>query len=82
MYDVYFTKRSEKQFLKLEKTVRKRIKAALERARVRPHKHFERLVGDKSFKLRVGNYRVLADLNNESLVILVIEVGHRRNIYK
>lgn len=82
MYDIYFTKHSEKQFLKLPKEAQSRIKGVLERARIRPHRHFERLVGDPSFKIRAGDYRVIADIHDKNLVLLVIELGHRRNIYK
>jgi mRNA interferase RelE/StbE len=53
------------------------MKGALERARILPQHHFERLVGDTAFKLRVGDYRIIADIYAERLVI---EVGHRRNI--
>jgi mRNA interferase RelE/StbE len=82
MYEIEFTPTSEKFFLKLPKEAQKRIKAVLERARIRPQDHFERLVGDPSYKLRAGDYRIIADLYHDKLIILVIEIGHRRNIYK
>lgn len=82
MYDILFSKTAEKQFLKLEKTVQERIKSALERVRVRPEKHFLRLVGSELHRLRVGNYRVIADIKHKNLLIHVIEVGHRKNMYK
>jgi mRNA interferase RelE/StbE len=34
------------------------------------------------YRIRIGDYRVIYDLNKDKLVILVIAVGHRRNIYK
>lgn len=33
------------------------------------------------WRYRIGNYRVLADIQDETIIILVLEVGHRRNIY-
>jgi mRNA interferase RelE/StbE len=82
MYNVEFTKAGVKDLEKLPKQVQEQIIAKLERARIRPEHYFERLVGDTSYKLRIGEYRVIADILHGKLVILVIEVGHRGNIYK
>lgn len=82
MYEIIFTPNAEKFFLKLEKSIQERILAKLERIRIRPGAFLEKLVGDRAFKLRVGNYRILIDLDQGNLIILVIKIGHRRNIYK
>jgi mRNA interferase RelE/StbE len=39
-------------------------------------------VGDPYFRLRVGDYRVIFDIQNDMLRILVLKVGHRKNVYK
>ena len=59
-----------------------RIKAALERTRIRPEAYFERLVGEPRYKFRAGEYRIIAEITQGKLLILVVEVGHRKNIYK
>ncbi|MFT7615549.1 MAG: mRNA interferase RelE/StbE [Candidatus Woesearchaeota archaeon] len=82
MYDLFYSQKAEKSLLKLPTQIQKRILAGLERARVRPQAHFERLVGMKVYKLRVGDYRIIADIHTGELRILVIEIGNRRNIYK
>jgi len=82
MYKIEFTKSAQKQFDKLAYDIQERIVSVLERVQVRPEAYFERLVGEKSYKLRVGDYRVIADINQNKLIILVIKVGHRKNIYK
>ena len=81
-YEIIFTDTSRRQFNKLEKSVQERIIAALERIRIRPEVHVKKLVGDPGYRLRVGNYRVLLDIYKDKLIILVIKVGHRKNIYK
>ena len=81
MYVIEFTKRAEKQFDKLPYEIRERIVSSLDRTRIRPQHFFERLVGEKSYKLRVGDYRVIADILSDKILILVLEVGHRKNIY-
>jgi len=80
-YDVIFSENAKKQFQKLEQNVQKRIIAALERIRIRPESYISKLVGDPGYKCRVGDYRIILDLDNENLYILVIKVGHRKNIY-
>jgi mRNA interferase RelE/StbE len=82
MYDIRFTHTAAKQFSKLEKGIQERVINTLERARIRPEAYFIRLVGDPGYKLRVGDYRVIADIDKGVLLILVIKVGHRKNIYK
>lgn len=82
MYEVIFSKRAKKMFCKLPLAARERLIGALERARIRPQAHFIPLVGLKGYKLRVGDYRIIADINQGRLEVLVFRVGHRRNICK
>ena len=82
MYEVIFSNKAKKQLFKLEKNVQERIIATLERIRIRPETYITKLVGDPGYKLRIGNYRVIIDINNYNLLILVIKVGHRKEIYK
>ena len=81
-YEITFTDTSRKQFRKLEKDVQERIITALERIRIRPESFVKKLVGDPGYRLRVGDYRVILDIQKSELVILVIKIGHRKNIYK
>ena len=82
MYEVVISEPAQKQLKKLEKHIQERVLSVLERVKIRPEVHFERLVGEKSYKLRVGDYRIIADIHQGKLLILVIKVGHRKNIYK
>ncbi len=82
MYEIIFSQKAKKQLFKLEKNIQERIITALERIRIRPEAYITKLVGDPGFKLRIDNYKVLMDINNNNLLILVIKVGHRKDIYK
>ncbi len=82
MYGVEFSKIAEKQIYKLDKTTQTRIISTIERARIRPHTHIKKLVGSPYFALRSGEYRIIIDLKEEILLIFVIKLGHRKNIYK
>lgn len=82
MYKIELSKIAEKQLYKLGKEIQERIIVTLERIRVRPQAFVVKLVGSPYFRLRVGNYRVILDIQENRLIIFVIELGHRRNIYK
>ncbi len=81
-YEIVFTDTSLKQFKKLQKEIQERIIKALERIRIRPEAHVKKLISDPGYRLRVGEYRVLLDIYKDKLIILVINIGHRKNIYK
>ena len=82
LYEVIFSKKAKKQLSKLEKDIRERIVSALERIRIRPEAYVKKLVGDPGYRLRVGDYRIILDIQKDKLIILVIKIGHRKGIYK
>ena len=82
MFNIEFSKTAEKQLYKLEKNIQIRIISALERVRIRPYPHIKKLVGSPYFRLRVGDYRLILDIQTNKLIIFVIEIGHRKDIYK
>jgi mRNA interferase RelE/StbE len=82
MYDIFFSDFATKQLKKLEQETQRRITAVLERIRVRPEDYAKKLVASPYFRIRVGDYRVIIDILHEKLIILAIELGHRKNIYK
>lgn len=81
-YDLIYTGEVRKQLKKLDEKQRRRIISTLERCRIRPHSFIKKLVSSPYFRLRVGEFRVIVDIRNNELVIMVLEIGHRRNIYK
>lgn len=82
IYELVYSDEVRKQLKKLNKILQERIIFTLERIRLRPYAHIKRLVGNPYFSLRVGDYRVILDIKDDKLIIFVIEVGHRKNIYQ
>ncbi|MBI2507513.1 type II toxin-antitoxin system RelE/ParE family toxin [Candidatus Woesearchaeota archaeon] len=82
MFNLLYTDQALKQLGKLDKSLQERIIRTLERIRIRPSSHVKKLVSSPYFRLRVGDYRVILDIKRDELIILVIEVGHRKNIYQ
>ncbi len=84
-WKIEFHKDAEKELAKVDKKIQKRILKVL-RERIAPNnpRSFgEPLRGNLSglWKYRIGNYRVIADIQDEVVVILVLRVGHRRKVY-
>ncbi len=82
MYEIIFSNLAKRQLSRLPLEVKNRIGSVIERIKFRPFSFVKRLVGSKYFRLRVGDYRLILNIQKERLVILVVEVGHRRNVYK
>jgi mRNA interferase RelE/StbE len=78
---VIFSDLALKQMKKLDEEIRRRIISTIERIRIRPDAYVRKLVGDEGYRLRVGDYRVVLDLDKEQLIILVLRIGHRKNVY-
>ncbi|MBT6995440.1 type II toxin-antitoxin system RelE/ParE family toxin [Candidatus Woesearchaeota archaeon] len=81
-YSLGYSKLAEAQIKKLDKSLQKRIISKLGRIRVRPFSYVKKLIGVPEYSLRVGDYRIILDIVKGKLIILVLEVGHRKNIYK
>ncbi len=82
MYKVVIPQDVQRQLKKLDAPIQTRILSTLERIKIRPQDFVEKLVGEPGHKLRVGDYRVFLDIFQEDLVILLIEISHRKNAYK
>ena len=82
MYEIIFYDKAKIQLSKLPVEIKKRIINVLERIKIRPYYFVKKLIGSRYYRLRVGDYRVLLDIIQDKLIIFVIELGHRKNIYK
>ncbi len=60
----------------------RRVTTKLEQAAAHPDRFFERLAGSGEYKLRVGDYHLIAVLAYESRMIIVERVDHRSRIYE
>ena len=82
---VIFTPKAKKVFLKLDKTIQQQIKKFILKLEAMrdPRTSGKMLVGNLFgfWRYRVGDYRVLCKIKNNELVITVIDVGHRRDVY-
>ena len=82
MYELVYSQSALKTLEKLEKKDKERIIVALERLRIRPEScDIKKLIGIHGFRFRVGDYRIIFDMDKNKLLILILKIGHRKNIY-
>jgi mRNA interferase RelE/StbE len=84
-WQIELTGSAEKELAKLDKPVAKRIiKFLRERVAVDPRSSGKALKGDHSglWRYRVGDYRVICEIYDEKISVLVVRVGHRKEVYR
>ena len=83
-YRVEFATGVERDLRKIPAKQVARIIRASEKLAINPKPTGSvKLVGhDAKFRIRVGDYRVIYEIHNTVLIVLVVEVGHRKDIYR
>ncbi|MEO8648350.1 MAG: type II toxin-antitoxin system RelE/ParE family toxin [Acidobacteriota bacterium] len=85
-YTVEFVRSARKEFEKLPGRTRDKIVAALKLLAVDPYSELlkvKKLKGAEDlFRIRVGDHRVVYEIRSARLVVIVIKIGHRREIYR
>jgi mRNA interferase RelE/StbE len=81
MYEIILSDKVKNQLSKLSQEIKDRVGNVIERIKIRPHYFVKKLVGSPYFRLRVGDYRLILDIQQDKLIILVLEIGHRKNTY-
>lgn len=85
-YGVETSEFAEKELLKLDSSQRRQIMAWIKKNLIDcedPRRTGHPLTGEFQglWRYRVGKYRIIAEIIDSRLVIVVVEVGHRKNIY-
>ena len=82
MYEIIFDEKAIEFLNKTEYKIKKRIFEKSISTKEKPFRYFERLAKRDEYKLRVGNYRVIVDIDKNSKKIKILLIGQRKNIYK
>ena len=82
-YTVVLSPVARKQLLKLPSVTAKRIEKAIAALTDNPRpKGAKKLKGaDDLYRIRMGNYRVIYQVQDRALVVLVVKIGHRQGVY-
>jgi mRNA interferase RelE/StbE len=81
-YTVSLSKRAQKQLDKLANPVAEPILHAIKKLGDNPRPHgCKKLKGRNAYRIRIGDYRVIYEIMDSTLLVDVIDLGHRRDIY-
>lgn len=75
---------AERQLRKFDPQVRRRVQAAIDllASNPRPPKAVQLVGGCGEWRVRTGDYRIIYEIHDDHLLVLVLCVGHRRDIYE
>ena len=73
-----------RQLRKLDRGAQRRVQAAIELLAREPRPNGAKKLagGDGEWRVRTGDYRVVYQIHDNVLLVLVVAVGHRRDIYE
>jgi len=83
-FEIQLTRAAERSLAALDQAILGRIDTAIRGLVLAPHPPgSKKLRGtDDLYRIRVGDYRVVYQVEDERLVVLIVNVGHRRDIYR
>jgi len=82
-YKIKFATSVRKDFRKIPKKDATRILKRIEGLGDNPRPPLsKKLTGDDAMRIRIGNYRVIYEIRDDILLVLVLRVGNRKNIYQ
>jgi mRNA interferase RelE/StbE len=82
-YSLHIVPSAERQFLKLQTVFQNRIKNKIFLLESDPRPYgSQKLHGTDFFRIRVGDYRVIYSINDPHKTIKILDIGHRREVYR
>lgn len=82
-YTIYFKASAEKDLDKLDELIGDRIEAKIDLLESNPHPlGSKKLKGESSCRIRVGDYRIIYEIDETNKTIIIFKIGHRREVYR
>ena len=86
VYSVQFVKSAQKEFDRLPEKLQSKTAEALTLLSQNPYSELLKVkklkVTGELYRIRLGDYRVVYEIRNEILTVVVIKIGHRSDVYK
>jgi mRNA interferase RelE/StbE len=82
-YRIEVSRRAAKAVTSLDKPLRRKILAAIEGLAGNPRPAgCKKLAGQEAWRIRVGDYHIIYEIHDQVLLVIVVDLGHRREIYR
>lgn len=80
-YEISYARGVKKDFRSIDRGATIRIITAIQSLAINP-RGVKKLTGRDYHRIRIGDYRVIYSIEDSRLVVLVVEVGHRKKVYR
>lgn len=82
-YRIEYTAAAARILRSLDRALQRRVLSKIETLQENPRPSAAvKLTGHDAYRIRIGDYRVIYAIADERLVVLVVEIGHRREVYR
>lgn len=83
-YKIFFSKPAQKQLSSIPKAALKKVAQKIEKLSSNPlPPGHEKMAGmDNCYRIRQGDYRIIYTIQDKELIVLVLKIGHRREVYR
>lgn len=82
-YTVFIRQSAQKSLARLESSAQKRIIDIIRSLASNPRPvGTKKLIGRDAWRIRAGDYRIIYEIHDHRLIVLVVVIGHRRDVYK
>ena len=85
MYKIIFAKKAQKALLQLPKNTAQLVRKKLEQLAIDPYApmtNAKKLQNRSGYRLRIGDWRVIYEIQNNELVVLVLKIAQRKEVYR
>jgi mRNA interferase RelE/StbE len=85
VYKITYSTQAVRALLKIPKNTAKLIREKLDQLAQDPHSsnpNVKKLLGRPGYRLRVGDWRVIYEINDTEIIIIVMKIGSRGEVYK
>ncbi len=85
MFGIVFTKQADRVLRRMPRDVAQLIREKIAGIAAKPyaeHNNATKLIGRPGYRLRVGDWRILYELQNDKLIVLVLTIGSRGQVYR
>ena len=84
LYSVQFTPRAQRDFSALDRAIQQRLRRRIDRLAEDPFPvGVKKLHAEEPFyRIRVSDYRVIYQVQANELLVIVVKIGHRREVYR
>ncbi len=83
MYQVVIEKQVQKQLAKITPPNYNKVVSALQDLANNPRPQgYKKLKGRQGFRIRIGDYRIIYNINDNILTVFILAIGNRRDVYE